>query len=227
MCLAGVHARRHLDQLHQLRRQTEMHADNPVLAPAAGSDFGDRQRRGIRGEDRALRADLVQRLEQFLFDLEVLEHRLDHQIAIGQSRDIGGRSEAATSTASRSLALHLAAVDRLAEKSLGLPARALERLRASRSRPFRKPARAATMAMPAPMVPPAPHTPTVLIAASFAFRSSGRSVDGGSGWCPPRSGSSWRRASAARPGTPCSSRSRRASAPPRWPCASPGRMRAS
>ena len=83
---------------------------------------------------------------------------------------------------------HLAALDRLAEEALGLPrARAPAPAWRRRSRWSSNPARAATMAMPAPMVPPAPQTRDGLDRCSFASRSSVRSAGDGPGWCLPRS----------------------------------------
>ena len=82
--LRRVDAGRHLDQLHQLRRQAEVQADDAVVAARAAGDLGDRQRRGVGGEDRVLRADLVELAEQLALDGELLEHRLDDEIGVGQ-----------------------------------------------------------------------------------------------------------------------------------------------
>ncbi len=123
---AGVEAGRDLDQLHQLRRQAEMHADHPVLATAARRDLGDRQRRGVGGEDGFFRTDPVQRPEQLLLGPEVLEHRLDHQIAGPEIAELGRLDEAADDPVELFPA-ELAALDRFREKSFGLAARALQR----------------------------------------------------------------------------------------------------
>ena len=85
--LAGLETGRHLDQLHELRRQAEMHADETFVASGAGRDFGDRERRRIGSEDRVRCADAIQLSEQPMLDCEVLEYRFDHDIAGGEGGD--------------------------------------------------------------------------------------------------------------------------------------------
>ena len=123
--LAGVQAGRELDQLHELCRQAEVHADHPVLPAAARRDLGDRERRGVRREDRFFRTHLVQRSEQLLLDREVLEHRLDHEIA-GAKFIYICRLDEIPDNLLELLARELAALDRLREESFGLAAGTLK-----------------------------------------------------------------------------------------------------
>ena len=44
----------------------------------------DRERRRVRGEDRVLGADLVQFLEHAILDLDILDDRLDDEIAVAK-----------------------------------------------------------------------------------------------------------------------------------------------
>ena len=111
-----VDARRHLDQLHQLRRQAEVQADHAVIAARAAGDLGDRQRRGVGGEDRVLRADLVELAEQLALDAQVLEHRLDHEVGRRRDRRATSCATAAPITASLSAALILPRSTDLAKK---------------------------------------------------------------------------------------------------------------
>ncbi|KAG0922786.1 hypothetical protein G6F68_015258 [Rhizopus microsporus] len=65
-----------------------MHAHDLGVAAAASGDLGDRQGGGIGGEQRVGRADPVQLAEQFVLDLDILEHRLDDDVAVGQRFDV-------------------------------------------------------------------------------------------------------------------------------------------
>src|SRR5450759_276448 len=76
--ISGPDPRRHLDQLHQLRRQAEMHAEDAVVAPGSRGNLGDRQRRSVGSEQRVRRTDFIEFAEHLVLDLEVFEHRLDH-----------------------------------------------------------------------------------------------------------------------------------------------------
>ena len=61
-----------------------MHADEAIRAAGSAGDLGDADRRRVAGEDRVRRADLVQLAEQVVLDGQALEHRLDHQVAVGE-----------------------------------------------------------------------------------------------------------------------------------------------
>ena len=51
--------------------------------------------RRVRRQDRAVLAELVQRPEHLVLDLELLEHRLDHDVRVGDDVEIGGRGDPA------------------------------------------------------------------------------------------------------------------------------------
>ena len=87
--LGVAHQRRHhLDQFHYRHRIEEMESDDALGSCGGSGDLGDRQRRGIAGEDAIGSADLVQFGEQAVLDAKILDHRLDHQIT---RREIGQR----------------------------------------------------------------------------------------------------------------------------------------
>ena len=73
-----------LDQLHDRRRVEEVHPDD--LARPAGDhrELGDRQARGVGGQDRVRRADLVQLGEDLGLELHALGHGLDDQLGVGE-----------------------------------------------------------------------------------------------------------------------------------------------
>lgn len=67
------------------------HACRVLQCPGDG---GDRQRRGIAGEQRRGRAERLQIAEQALFDRQIFRHRFNHQRAVGQLLERVGAFEA-------------------------------------------------------------------------------------------------------------------------------------
>ena len=207
--------------------------DDAVVAPRAAGDLGDRQRRGVRGEDACAAGRSVELAEQRVLDLEVLEHRLDDEVAglARSSSDVGRADSRARIAVTLSAAFILPRSTDLAKNASRLLARrGRARRRACRRQMVRKPARAATMAMPAPMVPQ-PATPTVRCLYE-SFRSLARRS------CRPDQLAvhlvgafpDLRDLGVAHQPLDAivrSSRSRRAAAPPRWRCAWRGPRRAS
>ena len=61
---------------------------------AVSRERGDRQRRGVRGEDRVGAEDLLRALGHIGLDRAILEHGLDHEIAAGERGVIGGGDDA-------------------------------------------------------------------------------------------------------------------------------------
>ena len=89
--------RRPLDDLHQphqRHRVEEVHAGDPARQAAGARDRGDRQRRGVGGEDRVLGDDGLQVAEDLAFDLQLLHHSLDDGIAVGEVGEAGGDRQA-------------------------------------------------------------------------------------------------------------------------------------
>jgi len=68
-----------------------------LVRPAGGHpEFHDRDGGRVGGEDRArTRDDLVEGGEHLGLDLLVLRHRLDHKVAVGHVREVGGETDAA------------------------------------------------------------------------------------------------------------------------------------
>ena len=99
--------------------------------------------------------------------LELLDDRLDHEIAVGEVRELGRERQ----PADRGVALlgrHLPFLDGTAEVVLDLP-RARSHSSSLTSRPtVSKPAWAATCAIPAPIVP-RPTTPTLRICTAAPY----------------------------------------------------------
>src|SRR5262249_11481431 len=124
--LARAQAGRHLYELHQLRRQAKMHADEALVASGAGGDLGNGQGRGVGCEDRALGTGPVELSEQAVLYFEVFEHRLDHDVARGQRADVSAAREIGHDLP-HLLGRELSALDGFRKEPLGLPARARER----------------------------------------------------------------------------------------------------
>ena len=61
-----------------------MEADHGFRTLHRRGDFVDVERRGVRREDRTLLHDLVELAEDVLLHVHVLEHGLDHEVAIGE-----------------------------------------------------------------------------------------------------------------------------------------------
>ncbi|MNO53128.1 hypothetical protein D3C76_435660 [compost metagenome] len=56
-CRIGCQAGNDLHQRHQRRRVEEVHADHVLGALQAGGEAGDRQRRGVAGQDAVFTAE--------------------------------------------------------------------------------------------------------------------------------------------------------------------------
>src|SRR5262249_57707186 len=71
----------HLDQRQDRRRVEEVEPDDAFGALRRLGDLRDRERRGVRREDRVRRDGVFERGEGLLLDLEVLEYGLDPYLA--------------------------------------------------------------------------------------------------------------------------------------------------
>ena len=76
------------DQLHDGHGIEKVHADDFVGTFGEGGDFGDRDRRRVRGEDDFGLHDAVEVAEDLGFDFEFLRGCLDDEIARGELRAI-------------------------------------------------------------------------------------------------------------------------------------------
>src|SRR6266545_7722370 len=72
----------YLDERHWGYWIHEMHADDPLGPLRLLGDFGDRYRRGVGREDRALRSQTVQLLEDVELGVGILGRSLDHERGI-------------------------------------------------------------------------------------------------------------------------------------------------
>jgi hypothetical protein len=82
--LRGVVADDHLDQRHHRGRVEEVEADDLVGAQRRFADLGDRERRGVGGEDRVARGGGVELAEDGLLDLHLLRHGLDDEVDVAE-----------------------------------------------------------------------------------------------------------------------------------------------
>ena len=81
----GVVALDDLDQRHDRGRVEVVEADDLVGAQRRVADLGDRQRRGVRGEDRVAGRHGVELGEDGLLDLHPLGHGLDDEVDVAEA----------------------------------------------------------------------------------------------------------------------------------------------
>jgi hypothetical protein len=91
----GLLALDDLDQGHDRGGIEVVEADDPVGAQRGIADLGDRQRGGVRGEDRVRGGGGVELREHVLLDLDLLGHRLDHEVDLAEAAVGGGALDAA------------------------------------------------------------------------------------------------------------------------------------
>ena len=89
-CLgARLVGRDHLQQRHLLHRRKEMHAEHPLRMPRALGDVPDRNRGRVAGEDGVGPRHRFDLRQYRPLELEVLVHRLDHEIGAGEAAVTG------------------------------------------------------------------------------------------------------------------------------------------
>ena len=78
-----------LHERHQRRRVEEMHPDHALGSRGRPRNLGDREGRGVRGQNRVGTADLLQLAEQLPLGVELLDDGLDHDVAVSETGDLG------------------------------------------------------------------------------------------------------------------------------------------
>ena len=76
----GARARDDFEQRHARDRREEVHADHPLRPLRRRRDLVDRDRRRVGGEHRLAGRHRLHFTQHLLLDLEVLEHRFDHEL---------------------------------------------------------------------------------------------------------------------------------------------------
>ena len=162
-----------LEQLHHVGRAEEVQADHVLGALGHRGDLVDVERRGVGGEDRARLADRVELAEDVLLELHVLEHRLDHDVLVGEGALVERAGEQAIRVLDV-LGLDAARLRRalvvLAHHGEALVERGPDRASTTVTG---MPALAKFMAMPPPMVPQ-PSTPHASRSCAAACRPARR-----------------------------------------------------
>ncbi len=129
------------DDLHQREhrgRVEEVHADDPLRPPGPPRHVGYRERRGVRGEHRVLPDDGLERAEELLLGVELLDDRLDDEVAFGEVGELGGRRQArerGVPLLGRQPAFLDAAAEVVGDPVAGAPAELLAHLAADRLDP--------------------------------------------------------------------------------------------
>ncbi len=91
--LRGLLADNDLDQRHLLDRREEMETDE-LVGPRRGlGEAGDRQRRGVRCEHGGLRQRSLGLLGGLGLHFAILEHRLDHEVAVLERAEVRRRRD--------------------------------------------------------------------------------------------------------------------------------------
>ena len=83
-----------LDQRHDRGRVEVVKADDLVGPLGRRADLGDRERRGVRGEDRVPRGDRVELGEDGMLDRDALGHGLDDEVDVAEALVGGGAVDA-------------------------------------------------------------------------------------------------------------------------------------
>ena len=136
-----------LDERQDRRRVEEVHADDALRAARSRcATVRDGERRGVRREHGALPDDLLERAEELLLGVELLDDRLDHEVAAGEVGELGRRRQAGergVALLGGQPALLDAAAEVVARSARARARRAPRspRARPSRSPPGRRPAR--------------------------------------------------------------------------------------
>ena len=116
-----------LDERHQRRRVEEVHADDALRPRRGGRDLGDGERRGVRREHGVGPADPVELGEELPLRLELLDDRLDHEVAVGEVVELGRQRQPPDRRVARAL-LQLPLLDLAREEVRDPAARLLGQL---------------------------------------------------------------------------------------------------
>jgi hypothetical protein len=81
-----------LDERHERRRVEEMHTHDPFGRPGRRRDLRDGERGGVRGENGIRATAPLELAEERAFGLQLLDDRLDHEVAVREPGHIGRRS---------------------------------------------------------------------------------------------------------------------------------------
>ena len=151
--VAGRERPHDLDQRHHRRRVEEVDAAHLVGALGRHRQLDDRQRRRVGGEDRRRLDDLLELGEQLLLDGEVLDDALDDEVAVGEAAEVvGGADPGEDGVALVVVELALGDLACRGWRSTRGDA-AVGAWRVRERTTTSNPARAATSASPAPMIP--------------------------------------------------------------------------
>jgi hypothetical protein len=82
-------------ELHDRRGIEEVEADHAGRTLGCFGQRRDRERRGVGGEDRLLLDDILEPGKQATLLVEILDDRLDDEVALGEVVDLVGAGEAA------------------------------------------------------------------------------------------------------------------------------------
>ena len=113
-----------------MHRVEEVHAHHLLGALGGGRHLGDRERRGIRSEDRVSRGQPIECREDLDLQLDLFRHRLDHEIRMLHGIFERARRAQPPVRRSRVRAVDLAGRDALLEQRGGLLEALLQRLAA-------------------------------------------------------------------------------------------------
>ena len=82
-----------LDQRHRGRGVEEVDAADLVRSTGLHRHLDDGKGRRVRGEDRRVATDAVELGEEVLLGCEVLDDRLQHEVALGELAEVGHRAD--------------------------------------------------------------------------------------------------------------------------------------
>jgi len=85
----GLQTSNQFHQRHHWHRVEEVHADHAIRALGRGRELGDRNRRGVAGQQRLRLGDGIELREDLELEIEILGRCLDDEVAVGQGAQIG------------------------------------------------------------------------------------------------------------------------------------------
>ena len=92
--LGGVIAPDDLDEGNDVGGVEPVHTTEPLFTGDTGADLGDRQTGGVGAQDGIRTGDGGGLLPELLLDVQIFQHRLHHQVAVGKALLVQGKGQA-------------------------------------------------------------------------------------------------------------------------------------
>ena len=91
--VGGLTRAHDLHQRKDRRGIEEVHAEDALRVLRRFRDLGHGEGRRVRGQDRIRPSQAVQLAEHLALEVELLQHGLDHEVAVGEIRELGRQAQ--------------------------------------------------------------------------------------------------------------------------------------